>query len=1021
MMRTRLGSMSPAGGSIIPPTVEFPSQRRERVDWHKLASIDLHDLASGCSIEFLQENISHVTFCDAEAEFDLSAASGQRNLLKMYRLAQLIIQYLFLSQEYIESQLQQSQDDVQQITEKYQQVKSKLLQQVDEAKKMKATNKSMRETVKYVNSVALVNGIFQPSKCPLCCKNFRDLEFLQAHVWRKHPTQASSIVLPQASTSGQVCAISMVNKDNKSVEVPSVAPTLSVPVQEPAKTNDIDTFRLLEIEKKFDAMNENFNRMLKDMENQKYMLEKENEKRKEEIKKAWEEKHDLEKGYEFQLNKLSEHIAQLQSAGKEHISVDNESLLDHIRNQDEEIKALKLQIEAQTKNTSREEKGNEDIVDGISNELRDLKVQLQQQKKIHKRSLTQIQENLRKEYEDALETEKIRLQEIMRDIARHESFANSSLENTGKPVYHDDARNTRHQEKASKGIAEESLDEVISREPSGRVSQDSSKKGVHQKPSSRKVTLAKKPPVPDRSTKSPVKSPDMYEDSVHTFSYSRGSGSDSMYGRAPPLPSDSESESETDTSQWNQSDLKIQHLQITSTDVEDETQDNVHKSESDHESENSSEPEEDDSMNQEESSDSLTLDTLLKENPQLWIQMRKATSEVLSSKLSLLGVNSSTKGIKTDVLTSCLSQLRKDRRKYEEKYDNFSELRKKLGNEVTAKLDNKIENVDNPSIVHKVEENIEINKRKQSGVLSRVIHNVRSKVKESSKIVSTSVSKKGESVKSGVKEMLHLDSGSTDLKVISRPGSAISKVQTKPSFKDDSSSSDTESEDSSSSAHIEIHNVTSKSVSRNLFGDDPLPGGSGIRSKQGNFFENKTYGQVDDEDEASEWDSGSDNEYENVKKAEPPRRTDSLQTSADLVSYPSAVTNNWDLSEPKPIKLKKPTGEKVSTLSRTIEFQLSGRKKNKMAGAVDVMSGMPNTSQNIGTLLEPPGSLQSTPTGSQQQMGSVSESSNTVPTSLWGSTEVVNKDHRSTIRPSKNRSAIASWDSEDDLEISEIE
>ncbi|XP_064086846.1 cilium assembly protein DZIP1-like [Macrobrachium nipponense] len=1019
MMRTRLGSMSPAGGSVIPPTVEFPSQRRERVDWHKLASVDLHDLASGCSIEFLQENISHVTFCDAEAEFDLSTPSGQRSLLKMYRLAQLIIQYLFLSQEYIESQLQQSQDDVQQITEKYQQVKSKLLQQVEEAKKMKATNKNMRETVKYVNSVALANGIFQPSKCPICCKTFRDLEFLQSHVWRKHPNQASSVVLPQASTSAQVCAISVVNKDSKTVEVQSVAPDLSVPVQEPAKTNDVDAFRLLEIEKKFDAMNENFNRMLIDMENQKYMLEKENETRKEEIKKAWAEKHDIEKGYESQLRKLSEHIAQLQDAGREQIiSVDNESLLNHIRNQDEEIKALKLQIEAQSTNASREEKGKEDIVDGISNELHDLKLQLQQQKKNHKRSLAEIQGNLRKEYEDALETEKLRLQAMMRDIARHESYGNEHLENSRKPVNHDSGKR-RYQENSSKGVAQESLGKAANREPSGKVFRESAGKDVSQKPPpSPKVTLAKKPPVPDRSTKSPVKSPEMYEDSVHTFSYSRGSGSDSMYGRAPQLPSDSDSESETDTSQWNQSDLKIQHLRITSTDVDDEQ-----RSESDRESENSTESEEEESSIHEESSDSLTLDTLLKENPQLWMQMRKATSEVLSSKLLQLGVQSSAKGLKTDILTSCLSHLRKERRKYEEKYENFSELRKRLGNEVNAKLDDKIENVENLSKVDTVEETVKSNKKKQSGVLSRVMHNVRSKVKESSKVLSTSVSKTGESMKSGVKEILHLDSGSNDVKVISRPGSAVSKVHSKTSLKDDSSSSDTEPDDSSSNAHVEIHNETSKSVSRNLFGDDPLPGGSSIQPKHGNFFENKTYGQIDDEDGMSGWDSGSDPEYENVKKSEPPIRTDSLQASTELVSYPSAVTNNWDLSvsEPKPIKLKKPSGEKVSTLSRTIEFQLSGRKKNKMAGAVDVMSGILTTSQNAGGLLEPPGSLQSTPTGSQQQIHSVSESSNTVPTSLWGSAEAVSKAHRSGLRPSTSKGNITSWDSEDDLEISEIE
>lgn len=118
--------MSPSGGNTIPSGVEFPSQRRERIDWHKLASIDLHDLTSGCSIEVLQDNLTQVAFCDAEAEFDLGTVAGQRNLLKVFRLAQLTVQYLFLSQDFMETQLKEAQEEVEQVTEKYQQVETLL-------------------------------------------------------------------------------------------------------------------------------------------------------------------------------------------------------------------------------------------------------------------------------------------------------------------------------------------------------------------------------------------------------------------------------------------------------------------------------------------------------------------------------------------------------------------------------------------------------------------------------------------------------------------------------------------------------------------------------------------------------------------------------------------------------------------------------------------------------------------------------------------------------------------------------
>lgn len=102
---------------------EFPSKKVVPVDWHKLASVDLHDLyGDQCSADTLQEHLNHIAFCQAEKEIHVQNAAGQRNLLKMFRLAQLIIQYLFISQDYIESQLNQSKKEHQAMLEKYNEV-----------------------------------------------------------------------------------------------------------------------------------------------------------------------------------------------------------------------------------------------------------------------------------------------------------------------------------------------------------------------------------------------------------------------------------------------------------------------------------------------------------------------------------------------------------------------------------------------------------------------------------------------------------------------------------------------------------------------------------------------------------------------------------------------------------------------------------------------------------------------------------------------------------------------------------
>nr|XP_045612476.1 zinc finger protein Dzip1-like [Procambarus clarkii] len=981
-MKTTLGTMSPGGAVAIPSVVEFPSQRRERVDWHKLASIDLHELSSGCTIEVLQDNLSHVAFCDAEAEFDGTTA-GQRSLLKMFRLAQLIIQYLFLSQEFVETQLQQSQEEIVQITEKYQQVKTKLLEQVEEAKKMKITNRNMRETVKYINSFALANGIFQSLKCPMCPKTFRGQDFLQSHLWRKHPNQASAVTLPQttqvpSAVSGS-CVAQTVTSETKNQEL---HPTKEVPLESlhtraSSNVNDIDLYKLTEIEKKFNVMNENFNKIIREMEEQKRYLEKENEKGQEEIKKAWEEKYHTERVYEAQLEKLSVQIAHLQLTNSSNaVSFDNERFVELIKKQENEIKCLHAQIQEHAENNKAVGLKSGDTVDGLFNEIQALKKQVSDQKKSYKCSLKQMQEALQKNYDEALEFEKTKLRVMMTDISHKEA-----------PVA------------------------IISQKP----------------PPSTKSAAMRKPPTSSRATKSSNMIHDLLENSETLAHLKVGDASHLHYMDAHDSETQSESESETETSQWNQSSLKVKQLEISSSIIEQEKdilKPKIERAESLRSEHSYSESSKDDMTPSENdtSSESLNLDDLLKDNPQLWNQMREATSDVLASKLLAYGIDSSASGIKLEILTSCLSQLRKERRLLVDKYDNFLDLRKKLENEVIAKVDDKIDNVDDISGINPIETVNSKAKEKQSGILLRMVKNVQSRVRKQSKALSSSVSKTSESMKLGVKDIFHDNIKPDDnIKAITGTCRVFDNPDENIKNEKEDGFSETESDDSSS-AQIEIHNETSKSVSRNLFNDEPLPETSGARPKRDNYFDNKTYGEVQEVSD-SDWDS--DPKYENVKKDPPPKRSDSLNTAVVSANLHNVTADSWKVTESKEIKLKKPEGAMVSNLARTIELQLSGRKKGKPTGAVDVMCGslVPNSSQEKGTFSEYPNTNQTSPFGSRQQLQSASDSSNTFRTSLWGSVDAVDKVSQvgSKLSASKRRDIVHSWDSDDDIDISEIE
>jgi zinc finger protein DZIP1 len=66
------------------------------VDWRAIATLDLERLVRDTDFQSLQENVMNVAFCDIERE-DFSIDS---NFLKLFKLAQLIIEYVLVSVAY---------------------------------------------------------------------------------------------------------------------------------------------------------------------------------------------------------------------------------------------------------------------------------------------------------------------------------------------------------------------------------------------------------------------------------------------------------------------------------------------------------------------------------------------------------------------------------------------------------------------------------------------------------------------------------------------------------------------------------------------------------------------------------------------------------------------------------------------------------------------------------------------------------------------------------------------------------
>ncbi|XP_062521636.1 cilium assembly protein DZIP1L-like isoform X2 [Corticium candelabrum] len=161
-------------------------KRKLRVDWRAIATLDLERLVQEVDVRSLQQNVMNVAFCDIERE-DFSIDS---NFLKLFRLAQLIIEYVLYCQKQLEIQV----GELRKQQEELRKNESKLQQQVTtlqhDLTAVKRENKKRRKMLEAAQSLmnAGANGYH---KCSMCSKAFVSGVFLQSHMNRRHGQQIS--------------------------------------------------------------------------------------------------------------------------------------------------------------------------------------------------------------------------------------------------------------------------------------------------------------------------------------------------------------------------------------------------------------------------------------------------------------------------------------------------------------------------------------------------------------------------------------------------------------------------------------------------------------------------------------------------------------------------------------------------------------------------------------------------------------------------------------------------------------
>nr|XP_030712754.1 zinc finger protein DZIP1 isoform X4 [Globicephala melas] len=213
------GPASAASGPL--PFFQF-RPRLENVDWRRLSAIDVDKVAGAVDVLTLQENIMNITFCKLEDEKCPHCQSGvDPVLLKLIRLAQLTIEYLLHSQEFLTSQLHNLEERLRLSLAECEQSKKLLTKQAGEIKLLKEECKRRKKLISTQQLMIEAKASYyqkkqrmfdEDIKCRFCDKAFMNQAFLQSHIQRRHPEDSHLAAVGEQTVGAEVEAAGKVRR-----------------------------------------------------------------------------------------------------------------------------------------------------------------------------------------------------------------------------------------------------------------------------------------------------------------------------------------------------------------------------------------------------------------------------------------------------------------------------------------------------------------------------------------------------------------------------------------------------------------------------------------------------------------------------------------------------------------------------------------------------------------------------------------------------------------------------------------
>ncbi|XP_014446421.1 zinc finger protein DZIP1 isoform X1 [Tupaia chinensis] len=205
-----MACVPPSAASGPLPFFQF-RPRLESLDWRRLSAIDVDKVAGAVDVLTLQENIMNITFCKLEDEKCPHCQSGvDPVLLKLIRLAQLTIEYLLHSQEFLTSQLHSLEERLRLSLSDCEQSKKMLTKQAGEIKLLKEECKRRKKMIS--TQQLMIEAKASYYQCHFCDKAFMNQAFLQSHIQRRHPEDSHLEYKKQAQTDKLQSEIDMLKE-----------------------------------------------------------------------------------------------------------------------------------------------------------------------------------------------------------------------------------------------------------------------------------------------------------------------------------------------------------------------------------------------------------------------------------------------------------------------------------------------------------------------------------------------------------------------------------------------------------------------------------------------------------------------------------------------------------------------------------------------------------------------------------------------------------------------------------------